>query len=245
MILGSADVHALAERAPTLERFDAEALELARVEVLQLAAEVRAGGVERSYPPALHPTLPPLAVWQVVRCLEGAIGSFTMAILRLSCRSGVRPRGFLVTGVIDSPSAAAALSSRFGYALVIGEVRLRRYYDEVRASVSRDGRSVLELGAIDPVPLAPSDLQHTAAMHLAHTPNGLRLVQVEPEYRFERAERATPRVEHFAARDWGREEIHPTLAVSASIAVGAIHIPRIRYACRADVLAFEGTERVS
>jgi hypothetical protein len=167
-----------------------------------------------------------------------------MAILRLSCRSGVRPRGFLVAGVIDSPSAAAALSSRFGYSLVIGEVRLRRYYDEVRASVRYDGQSVLELAASDPVPLAPSDLQHTAAMHLAHTPNGLRLVQIEPEHRFERAERGTPGVEHLAARAWGTEEIHPTLAVSASIAVGSIHIPRIRFVCRADVLAFEGTERV-
>jgi hypothetical protein len=244
MILGTADPRALAARAPNVESFDSEALDLGRVEMLQLVCEIAASEVEALYPPALHPTLPPLAVWQLYRASEGPLGSFTMALLRLSCRSGVRPRGFVVGGFIDSTSAARELATRFGYPLRSGEVRLRRFYDEVTGSVVLDGRTILELSARDAVPLSPSDVQYTASMHLAHTPNGLRLLQVEPESHLERAERVTPRVVSFDAEAWGDARIRPTLPVAAAIVVGTMKIPPVRYVCRPDVLAFDGTERV-
>ena len=245
MILGTADPRALAERAPKLEGFSTDALELGRIEMLQLACEIAAGGIEALYPPELHPTLPPLAIWQIARCEGGPLGGFTMALLRLSCRSGVRPRGFAVGGFADSDVAARTLASRFGYPLTRGEVRVRRFYDEATASVAVDGKSIVELSARDAVPLSPSDVQYTAAMHLAETPNGLRLLQVEPEYHLDRAERGRPRVGGFDAAAWGAGRIRPTFPVSAAIVVGTATIPPIRYACRPDVLAFEGTERVA
>src|SRR2546426_50911 len=64
MIVGTADPRTLAARAPNIERFDSEALDLGHVEMLQLVCEIAASEVEAHYPPALHPTLPPLAVWQ-------------------------------------------------------------------------------------------------------------------------------------------------------------------------------------
>jgi Acetoacetate decarboxylase (ADC) len=244
MIVGTADPRALAARAPRLESFPTDPLDLGRVEMLQLACEIAAGGAEALYPPALHPTLPPLAVWQISRCSDGELGSFTMALLRLSCRSGVRPRGFVVAGFADSLPAARALASRFGYPLRPAELRLRRFYDEAAASVRLDGRTILELSARDAVPLSPGDVQYTAAMHLAETPKGLRLLQVEPEYRLDRAERGKPRVIGFDAAAWGGDHMRPTFAVSAAIVVGTVTVPPIRYVCRPDVLSLEGTERV-
>src|SRR5205085_850382 len=127
MIVGAADLRTLAAGAPNIERFDSEALDLGHVEMLQLVCEIAASEVEAHYPPALHPTLPPLAVWQFYRCAEGELGSFTMALLRLSCRSGVRPRGFVIGGFTDSAAAARELATRFGYPLRSAEVRLRRF----------------------------------------------------------------------------------------------------------------------
>jgi hypothetical protein len=75
---------------------------------------------------------------------------------------------------------------------------------------------------------------------LASTPRGLRLVQVEPEYALERVERVRPRLEHFVS-DGTLEPSHP---VTASVAVGSITLPRVRFVSRPDVLAFEGTESV-
>ena len=136
------------------------------------------------------------------------------------------------------------LATRFGYPLRSAEVRLRRFYDEVTGNVVLDGRTILELAARDAVPLSPGDVQYTASMHLAHTPNGLRLLQVEPEPHLQRAERVTPRVVSFEPGAWGDAGIRPTLPVAASIVVGTMKIPAVRYVCRPDVLAFDGTERV-
>jgi len=244
MIVGTADVGALAAHAATIDSFDSRPLELARIEILQLAAEIEAREVASLYPPALHPTLPPMAVWQIVRCLESSLGPFEMASLRLSCRSGVRPRGYLVGGVIDSEPAGHALRTRFGYSLRAGVVQLRRFYDAVEATVAIADRTVLHLAARDPAPLAATDVQFSVGMHLAHTPKGVRLVQVEPEYRLERAERGKPVVVEFDANAWGDRGIRPTFPVSASLCVGTMTIPAIRFVCRPDVLAFDGTERI-
>ena len=67
-------------------------------------------------------------------------GPFAMAQTRIECRSGVRPRGFLIAAVVDNAAAAAALSSRWGFRVMPGEVRLRRFYDQVRAEVTIDER---------------------------------------------------------------------------------------------------------
>jgi hypothetical protein len=85
-------------------------------------------------------------------------------------------------------------------------------------------------------------VQYTVTTTLAHTPNGLRLVQVEPEYELARAERIRPRLEAFDADGWGAPRLHPVHVVSASVAVGMLTIPRLRFVSRPDVLAFEGTE---
>ena len=50
------------------------------------------------------------------------------------------------------------------------------------------------------MPLRPEDAYNVASMHLAHTPRGLRLVQVDPEFEVERAERGRPLIGHFDAQ---------------------------------------------
>jgi hypothetical protein len=93
--------------------------------------------------------------------------------------------------------------------------------------------------------LAASDLQFFASTHPARTPKGLRLVQIDTEYQIVRAERARPELVAFDASAFGDARLRPAYPVAASIALGEIALPRIRYLVRPDVLAFEGTEAVS
>jgi hypothetical protein len=67
-------------------------------------------------------------------------------------------------------------------------------------------------------------------------------VQVEPRYQIQRVERGRPRVVSFDAAAWGEARLQPVYPVSASLAVADITFPRIRFVCRPDVLAFDGTE---
>ncbi|HXJ32561.1 MAG TPA: acetoacetate decarboxylase family protein [Candidatus Eisenbacteria bacterium] len=244
MLFGTADVGALAADAPVMERLDTEALVLPAAWVLQVTYEMPAAAREVLLPPALHPTDPPLVSWTFLRCALGPLGAFAVAQLRVECRSGLRPRGFLVAAVIDSEDAGRTLASRWGYRARPGEVRLARQYDAVTGTVRVGERTILEVALRDPDPLGAHDIQYTASMHLARTPRGPRLVQVDPTFAVERAERGRPHLVAFDAAAWGDARIAPAHPVSASIAVADVTLPKLRYLCRPDVWAFEGTESV-
>lgn len=245
MLVGSADPQVLARLAPKVARFDSEALTLPSVETLQIISEIERAGADALLPPGLHPTLPPLATWLVQRIPESPWGGFQLAQCRIECRSGLRPRGFLRLGVIDHPVAAAELAARWGYALVVGEIRVARGYDRIEARVSLAGEPILEVALQDPMPLRPEDAYSVASMHLAHTPNGLRLLQVDPEFAVERAERGRPLIGRFDASAWRSEGALPSHPVSALFTLARMTLPRLRYVCRPDVPAFEGAERVN
>jgi hypothetical protein len=165
-----------------------------------------------------------------------------MAQTRIACRSGLRLRAFLVSAVVDNEGAASALRSDWGFTIRTGAVTLQRNYDVLRARVVIDGDAVLDLTVADPDPLGAGDIQYVANMHLAHTPKGVRLVQVEPRYDITRAERGRPHLHTFNGEAWGAADLRPVHPVSASLATAAIRVPSIRFLCRADVWAFEGTE---
>lgn len=242
MLCGTADPNALATGAPVLERLDTEPLVLPGLRVLQVTYEMPRAAREVLLPPALHPTDPPLVSWLVFRASDGPLGPFAMAQLRVECRSGLRPRGFLRESAVDGAEAARALATRWGYRWRPGAVRLARRYDAVEASVRIDGCVALEVALRDPEPLGAHDVQYTASMHLAHTPRGLRLVQVDPTFAVERAERGRPLLLAFDAAAWGDARIVPRHPVAASIAVADVTLPRLRYLCKPDVWAFDGTE---
>jgi hypothetical protein len=244
MLIGTASLDALATRAAAMQTLDPAPLVLDEAEVLQVSYEIASADREAMLPPALHPTDPALVTWLVYRCPASPWGSFTMAQTRIECRSGLRLRAFLVAAVVDNPAAAAALGAQWGYATRAGEVALHRWYDTIRAVVHTGGAEVLDVVVSDPDPLAAGDLQYVANMNLAHTPRGLRLVQVEPRYDVRRAERGRPRVLAFDGAAWGEARIRPTHPIAASLALASITFAPVRFLCRPEVWAFAGTETV-
>jgi len=244
MLIGTANIDDLAARAPVIESFDGEPVVCEQAEVLQAAYEIATAQREAMLPPALHPTDPPIVTWLFYRCPVSPWGSYAMAQTRIECRSGLRLRGFLVSAVVDNPSAAAALGARWGFPTQPGRIELQRRYDATRAAVVAHGRTILDVIIADPDPLSAADVQYVANVNLAHTPRGLRLVQVEPRCQIQRVERGRPRVLAFDGAAWGDARVQPVYPVAATLAVADITIPRVRFVCRPDVLAFDGTEAV-
>lgn len=156
----------------------------------------------------------------------------------------MRPRALLASAVSDNAAAANALSSRFGFRLSAGEVKLDRSYDETRASVGCDGGEILRLRLREPMQIGEGDTQFVSSLHPARTPRGFRLLQVDSRHQVHRAERGELDLEVFDARAWGESRIVPTLPLPAVIGFADWTIDRIRFVCRADVMAFEGTEPV-
>lgn len=244
MLTGTRDLEGLAATAPTMASLDTGPVNLADAEVLQAIFEMGYSSREAALPPGLHPTSPPLMVVLAWAVPDSPWGPFRMAQARVSCRSGVRPRGFVAGCIVDTPAAAEMLSTNWGLPARVGTVRLDRFYDATTLEVGSDAGPALRLTGLDPDPLGPGDGQYTVTTTLAHTPRGLRLVQVEPEYDLRRLERIRPRLDHFDAAAWGEAPLTPRHPVSATIAVGTVTIPKLRFLSRPDVLAFEGTELV-
>ena len=147
-------------------------------------------------------------VVMVWRCAESPFGPFRWR--RCASRAAAAsPARLLVGAVIDCAGAARARA--VGDTGIGRRGSLARQYDRVSARVAVDGRPILELEMRDPDPLGANDIQYTASMHLAHTPRGLRLVQVDPSFAVERAERGRPRSATFDAAAWGDARIAPTI----------------------------------
>lgn len=244
MLTGTADPEAHAASAPHLERLDTEPLTLPKAAVLQVVCEIDIAGLCELLPPALHPTLPPTVGWLVYVCPESPWGAFRLAQTRIGCRSGTRPRGFLVSGICDSVEAAGALAAGWGYHLHHGEIDFRRSYDEVRCAVRRDGETALEIALRNPQPLGSGDIQFVAGMHPANTPRGFRLLQCDPEHAEIESQRGQPLVDAFEGESWGDWRIQPVYPVSAAYCTADITLPKLRFLCKPGEMAFTGTEPV-
>lgn len=271
MISGTASVDELAAGAPEIAEFGTESVRLGGVTGLSLIAELRRPAREEVLPPGLHPIVPPamsLLAWDVS---ESPWGAFSAAFVRVVCRSGARARTFCTGAAASTGTAAAGLRSQLGFPARQAEVVLRRHYDEVGLKVKAlSGRhddgvdltvapagetgsgaadrpgagTMLELSALDPDPLSVGDLQHVGSMNLAHTPLGLRLVQIETHHEPSRVERLAARIDSFDAAAWGQPLLDPYWVVSCSVSLEDIEVPPIRFVCDPAKPAAEGTERV-
>jgi hypothetical protein len=244
MLIGSADASDLVPDPPTLDAFATDPVVLPGAAVLQFISEIRVSGREASLPSGLHPTNPPSVVFQFWDCPDSPWGPFRLAQGRVACRSGLRPRGFVQSCVTDSPSAAEALRSQWGLPAIIGDVVVDRGYDRVRAEVAINGRTVLAVTGRDPDPLGNGDVAFTATVALAHTPRGLRLVQIDCDYAATRAERVRPVVDTFEPGAWLPASVDLTWPISAAVAVADITLEPHRYVSKPDELAFTGTETI-
>ncbi|MFO0687302.1 MAG: acetoacetate decarboxylase family protein [Myxococcota bacterium] len=245
MLVGTGDPRALEKDAPTLARFDAPELALPDCVFVQALSEIAAEPMCAMLPPALHPTLPPVVSFGAFDVPDSAWGPFRLAQVRIECRSGLRPRGLLVAAVVDVEAARVGLAERFGFRTLAGEVEIARAYDATRLRVVRGGAVWLSLAIRAPQRLGESDTQFVSSLHPAQTPRGFRLVQVDVEHAVRRAERGAIEIEAFDAAAWGEARIRPSYALPAVVGRADVTIRPIRYACRADVLAFEGTESVA
>jgi hypothetical protein len=245
MLSGIANPEAREAGAPRLIDLGTEEVNLPGASVLQVLCELANDSAEL-LPPALHPTLPGIVTWGVYDFPESPWGAFRLAQTRIECRSGTRPRGFLVSGVIDNDAAREALQSRWGYLLAAGQIDFRRGYDGADVGVrSRDGQPMLALGLRAPVRLPEDVVQFVASIHPVHTPRGYRLLQVDPRHSLQRAERGDPGVECFDAEAWGEARIEPVYPISASICLADVRLPRLRFLCRPGEIAFTGTEPIA
>jgi hypothetical protein len=218
----------------------AEPVELGPTEIFQAAFE-HAGSRGRTLLPAgLVPTIPTLVTLFAVRVADGPHGPFTVAQVRVSCRSGARARALVVATAVDgSADAAAWLAAGWGIGGQETAVGVERRYDEVRVVAPW-----FDVSLTAPRPIGVGDVQYVTSLHPVTTAAGPRLAQVELEVSLERVERGRPVLHSFRATE-GAAGLEPRFPVAATSALGRLTLPRVRFVLRPDVPAHVGTERIS
>jgi hypothetical protein len=245
MIGGTVDVAALAARAPRVADLHTEPLTLVDADVFKVSFELGWEGYQVLLPPALIPTNPPYGTWLIVRAPESPYGAFALAQLQIGSRAGSASRGFVFQTFVDGDAGATrALGERWGIAAQPGQIRLHRQYDAVEASVVVDGRPVLDVVARDALVLSAPDVSFNALMSLAHTPLGLRLIDVDLQVAVHQAERLKPSCRAFDAAAWGDTRIRPANPIAASAVLGDVTLPALRYVCDPLVSALDGVEAI-
>ena len=244
MLTGTAKISELFSDLPTISSFDIEPVTLENVEIVQIQYEISSATVHQLLPPALHPTLPSLGIWTAWSVSNSPWGTFRLVQVRLSCRSGARPRTFLLRAVTDNIRAATDLAKQWGLRAVVDKICFNRRYESASFCVCLHDDCVLDVTAKDPENLTPNDLQFFANMHASNTPKGIRMVQFDPQFEVHRAERYTPQLDHFDGRALDLTHFKPVYPVIGFGCNATVHLPKLRFLCRTDVSAFEGSEAV-
>jgi len=243
-LIGELDVTAALADAPTLTTLAPEPWHMPGARVLQLNYEVDAAPALTVTPPACHPSNPPYATVSFIHCPESPAGGFSLAMVRLIVRAGIRPRGILIQGFIDNPLAADGLAA-WGYRLQLADVRLTRRHNQLEGTVKIDGETALHATLSDPEPVAPTDLELFDNLHLVNVAgDDPVIVQVDPTYTYTSGDRGIPKLVVYNKALLGTEAIEPVHPQVAVCCEGDIDLLAPRFVMDPITIAYEGTRRL-
>jgi len=247
-LVGTRDLTPILDRAPLMPSLDTEQWALPGARILQVLYEIDDSAMLSLLPRALHPTIPPTVFFVVTHVPESSVGPFTLAEVRVGCRSAMRPRTFLTRAYCDNAAAVTELRNRWGYPVEQAEATLQRYYDRAHGLVTAGGRDLLDVSLVNPEPISGSDVQYLPNVNLARIQRDgavvPRLIQVDPDFTFRSADRGKPMLTSFVADAWELPGCEPNYPVSASYTVADVTMPKLRFIVDPNKGPMEGVEHV-
>lgn len=244
-LFGTLDLEAAMASAPKVASLAPETWNLPGAEVIQISYEVDEAASLAVTPAALHPSIPPYATFSVYRFPESPVGPFTMAMVRLIVRAGIRPRGLLMAAFADSDDAVESLRSGWGYRIERADVSYLRRHDRIEGSVDVDGRTALEVRLEDPEPISGGDIELFDNLHLVQSAGeGPLIVQVDPGYEYHSAERGRADLARFDPGPLGIAGIEPVYGIVGVGCRADIRLAGPRFVIDPTKPAVQGTRRL-
>lgn len=226
-LTGTLDAEARGDRLSRLEYAAGDTLALECVEIVHATFELVMAETLQCLPPSVHPSIPGHLSVLVVRSPAGPLGPFSLTQVRVGCRTGVKRRAFCVAAVADSPLAAQTFSERFGFPCLLGAVTLQVRHHRTAAGVDVGDRPILGLAVTGTRPLAGAAVSFPAALNLAATPDGTRLLRVDTDVEIGPVERGVPHLTHLDLSPWGYG-LHPQQPVAATVTTGTMVFQPVR-----------------
>ena len=180
-------------------------LEFKGVQLHYVIVETAAELARASVPPSLHSTAPGLVSIHFWNVQDSPAGAFTLAMVGLVARTNFKPRHFIVSAFASTAAARDLLAPRCGFPVEVGDVQQREYNDAIISSVSRDGKTILEvsthemqiiLGSAAALKIAP-------LLTIGRVDGEPCIIQCETSYEFSNTRRGKPKVHRFDAQALG------------------------------------------
>ena len=247
-VFGKQDVEAAAARAPLMSGFDTDAWELKGAEILQLSYEIAEEPAEWLIPPALHPSIPPYVTLSVMYYPESPVGAFSLAQVRIVVRAGIRPRGYLLQAYASTEQAVSELQARWGFTVELAGVSLQPRHDRVLGKVERNSETILEIELDNPEHISGADITYLASLHLARVQaqDAPVIIQIDPEYVFQNAQRGKPRLITLKADAWGDSgRLQCTTPIIATMTKCDTDLPPLRFAIDPSIPATQGSRKLA
>lgn len=243
---GCQDIKAAAAKRPQLASLETVPWSLPGASELQVTFEIEEEAADALIPPALHPSVPPYAAFNVARFPDSPVGPFAMAQIRVVARAGIRPRGYNVASFVSTAEAAHALAAGWGFGAEVAEVSLVSRHDRIIGQVLRGDDCLLHVELEDPEPVAPGDIPLIQTLNLARSPGdgAALIVQVDPGYEISRAERGRPELPAFDAEGLACGGLHPCDPIVAVAFDADTDLPTLRFAIDPERPAISGTRRL-
>ncbi|MDB5108519.1 MAG: hypothetical protein JWM69_1460, partial [Candidatus Binatus sp.] len=163
---GKLDLATWAKSAPAINGYKTEPWVLKGAQILTLNIEIDDDAADALIPATMHPSIPEYGIFCATHYPESPVGPFSIAEIRVSGRTGVRPRGFTLRSFCNNEDARRELASRWGYPTAPGDVKLEIRHDRVVARANSNGKPVLEFELLDRDTISGNDIQYIASMHL-------------------------------------------------------------------------------
>jgi hypothetical protein len=241
------------QRAPANVPITATALDTAAgdtvviegAEILYVLYEMPMSASLAGLPVSLHPSIPAVYGITFIRASDSALGAFELAYAGIACRTGIKPRHFILAAYTDSAAAAAFFGARYGFDCKRAVVRQRETYDRARGMIETDGTALLDVAITDCIPLvgAGATIKYSPPLNATRVGGEPALVQFAAAYDFKRVLRGKPRLDSFDGAALGDAAVRPTHPIAGSFAVCDLHLMPARFQVDLTVPAEAGGAR--
>lgn len=244
-LFGARDAADFETCASTLVVGDTSILELADVEIFYSLFELPMATSVARLPVSLHPSIPAVLGMSLWRVPQSPLGPFHLAYVGLACRTGIKPRHFVIGAWCDNAEAGEYLSAHYGFACRDARILLRESYERIIGRVDVGAHTILETVASSVVAIVGggASVKYSPPLNLTALDGEPVLAQFEAGYAFKQVQRGVVAANVFEAASIGDAAVAPTTSIAGTYAVCDVQLLPLRFAVDLAIPAEHGGAR--
>ena len=228
-----------------LVREQGSAIELHDVEICYSLFELPMQASAARLPASLHPSVPAVLGTSFWRVASSPFGPFQFGYVALACRTGIKPRHFVIGSWFDNPAAGDHFRKYYGFQYQQGLVNCRESYAWIEAVIADEATSLLRISITDLVPIigGGATVKYSAPLNACVLEGQVVLAQFEASYAFKRVLRGRVSADDYDAAALGDPALYPREPIAGTYAICDVKLLPLRFLVDTQIPAEQGGAR--